>query len=152
MSLKKSKTKATIGRIENINFSNDMSNVLAKIDSGAYRSSVWASNIHEKNGVLYFCLLGPKSPKYTGKLFSTKNYKLIEVENSFGHKQERYSVFLGIKIAGKRVKSNFTLANRGMKTYPVLIGRKLLRNRFIVDVSIGDSISPENESLVDNLD
>ena len=147
------KKKKTIGRAECVSFRDDTIRELpAKIDTGAYRSSVWASNIREEKGTLYFTLLGPSSIFYSGLEHSTKEFKLIDVENSFGHKQKRYSIFLSVEIAGKKVKSNFTLANRGMKTYPVLIGRKLLRNRFVVDVSIGDPIPDEEKSNVNNLD
>lgn len=145
--------KKTIGRAERITFvGSGVINVPAKIDTGAYRSSVWATGIREKDGRLYFKLLGHNSPFYTGLECSTNEYKLIEVENSFGHKQKRYSIFLSVEIAGKRIRSNFTLANREMKTYPVLIGRKLLKNRFVVDVSGGAPISDEEKPNVDNLD
>lgn len=145
--------KKIIGRAERISFKHaGISNVPAKIDTGAYRSSVWATGIKEVDGVLHFKLFGPRSPFYTGKELKTNEYKLIEVENSFGHKQYRYSVFLSIELAGKKVKSNFTLANRGMKTYPVLVGRKLLKNRFIVDVSTGNPIPDEEKPQVNNLD
>ncbi len=143
----------TIGRAERVAFpASGISNLPAKIDTGAYRSSVWATNVHEKDGTLYYTLLGPESQEYTGVEQSTTEFKVIEVENSFGHKEDRYSIFLTIQIAGKKVKSNFTLANRGMKTYPALIGRKLLRNRFIVDVATGTPISDEEKADVDNLD
>lgn len=145
--------KKVIGRAERISFPKaGIDNLPAKVDTGAYRSSVWATNIKEVDGVLYFTLLGPRSPFYNGKRLSTDEYKLIEVENSFGHKQKRYSIFLSVEIAGKRVRSNFTLANRGMKTYPVLIGRKLLKNRFVVDVSRGQPVPDEEKPNVENLD
>lgn len=145
--------KKVIGRAECISFPGaGISNLPAKVDTGAYRSSVWATNIKELNGTLSFTLLGPISPHYTGKKISTTEYKLIEVENSFGHKQKRFSIFLSVEIAGSKVKSNFTLANRGMKTYPVLIGRKLLKNRFVVDVSKGKPIPDEEKPNVENLD
>jgi hypothetical protein len=145
--------KKVIGRAEYISFPvSGIKNLPAKVDTGAYRSSIWATNIKEHNGTLSFTLLGPSSPYYTGKIISTTEYKLIEVENSFGHKQKRYSIFLSVEVAGRRVKSNFTLANRGMKTYPVLIGRKLLKNRFVVDVSKGNPIPDEEKANVENLD
>lgn len=156
MSIKKQqpqKVKVIIGRAEPVNFAaSKMNNVPAKIDTGAYRSSVWATGIREEKGTLYFKLLGPSSPYYTGYEYSTTEYKKIEVENSFGDKQERYSIFLSVEIGGKKVKSNFTLANRAMKTYPVLIGRKLLKRRFIVDVSKGHPMPDEEKENVNNLD
>jgi hypothetical protein len=95
------------------------------------------------SGVLYFKLLGSKSDWYTGQELSTSEYKLVDVENSFGHKQKRYSVFLRVRIAGRTIRSNFTLANRAGKTYPALAGRKMLKDRFVVDVSRGKPLKDE---------
>ncbi len=147
------KRKVTIGRVERVSFpAAGIKGLPVKIDTGAYRSSVWASDIKEEAGHLRFKLLGPKSEYYTGKELVTDEYKIVEVENSFGQKESRYSVFLSLQIGGKRVRTNFTLANREMKTYPALIGRKLLRNKFIVDVSIGDPLPDEEKDHTDNLD
>ena len=145
--------KMTIGRVELVDFPvAKIFAVPAKIDTGAYRSSIWATNIREKNGRLTFCLLGPRSEYYSGKELSTKLYQLVDVENSFGHKEERYSVFLKVKIDGRVFKSNFTLANRARKTYPALIGRKLLKDRFIVDVSLGQPLDDEQVNGDDSLE
>lgn len=146
-------TKTTIGRVEKITFVDAGVNGLkAKVDTGAYRSSVWATDIQEQNGVLSFKLLGPKAEHYSDKVVTTNEYKLVLVENSFGHKQQRYSVFLRVRIAGKHIRSNFTLANRAEKTYAVLIGRKMLKNRFLVDVSKGDPLDDEEISGDDSLE
>lgn len=144
--------KSIIGRIEKVSFiDSDIEGVPARVDTGAYRSSVWATKIREENGRLRFTLLGPTSSFYNGKELTTTEYRTVEVENSFGHKQKRFSVFLSIVIAGRRIRSNFTLANREMKTYPALVGRKLLRNRFLVDVSRGGPLSDEETYGDDNL-
>jgi len=142
-----------IGRVERITFiDGGIEDLHAKVDTGAYRSSVWATKIRVEDGVLSFRLLGPRSAHYSGQEIRTTEFKVVEVENSFGHKQKRYSVFLKIRIAGKTVRSNFTLANRAEKTYAVLVGRKLLKNRFIVDVSQGDPIKDEEVNGDDSLE
>lgn len=147
------KDKAVIGRVERIDFIDaDIQGLPAKVDTGAYRSSIWATGISEKNGVLCFTLLGPSSPYYTGIVVETTEYRKVQVENSFGHRQERYSVFLKVRLAGRVFRSNFTLANRHAKTYPALIGRKMLRNRFIVDVSQGSPLKDEEISGDDTLE
>jgi hypothetical protein len=133
-----------LGRVEHVDF--PVAGVFAlpaKIDTGAYRSSIWATKIREEEGTLYFTLLGPSSEHYSGKELRTRRFKIVEVENSFGHKQKRYSIFLKIHIGGQLLRSNFTLANRSTKTYSALIGRKLLKDRFVVDVSLGQPLSDE---------
>ncbi len=106
--------------------------------------------MHEKDGLLFFTILGPESEFYSGKECSTDKYEMVEVENSFGDTERRYSITLRIKLGPKTVRTNFTLAARGKKTYPVLIGRKLLRGRYLVDVSEGQPIDDEETSEHEN--
>ncbi len=144
MAEERRKLKAVVGRAERVDFPDAaVRGVPAKIDTGAYRSSIWASNVHEKDGTLYFTLLGPSSPYYSGKECATIHFETVEVENSFGHTEDRYSIQLKMRMGSKVVKSNFTLADRSKKTYPVLIGRKHLRGRYIVDVAEGQPIDDE---------
>lgn len=138
--------KTVIGRAEPIDLlagSTEIAGIAAKIDSGAYSSSVWASNIREENDVLVFTLLGPTHEAYTGEEISVKKYQKVKIENSFGKSEERYGVFLKVKFCGKRVTTFFTLSDRSKKIYPVLVGRKLLKGRFLVDVSIGHPVADE---------
>lgn len=137
--------KSVIGRAESIDFLDDAGciNVPAKIDTGAYSSSVWVSNISESNGTLEFELLGPGHELYTGTKIHTKDYKSVIVQNSFGKSEKRFGVELQVNFCGKRLTSFFTLSDRSKKIYPVLIGRKLLKGRFLVDVSIGHPVADE---------
>ena len=145
--------RTVIGRVERVDFTDgDIQGLPVKIDTGAYRSSIWATDIKEEDGVLSFCLLGPESPAYTGKRLSTTEYRLVDVESSMGHKQKRYSVFLHVVAAGRKIRSNFTLAYRASKTYPALAGRKMLKNRFIVDVSEGSPLNDEETRGDDSLE
>jgi hypothetical protein len=132
-----------IGRVERITFPElGIKNVHAKVDTGADLSSIWATGIHEENGILTFKLFGKKSPHYTGKeiIFSKPHYLLTRIANSFGHKELRYVVKLQINLGGRTIVGTFTLSDRSRKTYPVLIGRKLLNRKFLVDVSKGSPL------------
>ena len=110
--------------------------VPAKIDTGADSSSVWATQINmDKDGVLSFVLFGEKSPVYTGEVIHSKEYVARIIRSSHGDEQIRYRVKLPLVINGKEFVDTFTLANRARNHFPVLIGRKTLENRFLVDVS-----------------
>ncbi len=136
--------KAVIGRAERVDFpAAEVFNVPAKIDTGAYRTSVWASDIREEDGVLKFKLMGPSSEHYSGKDCEVKKYEIVDVENSFGQKEQRYSIQFNVKVGHKTIRTNITLADRSKKTYPVLVGRKFLKGRFLVDVSEGDPVEDE---------
>lgn len=132
-------TPIIIGRAERIDFPEQMlSAVPARIDTGAKTSSIWATAIKENDGVLSFKLFGKKSKYYNPKnVIKTKSYTTTMVSSSTGELQIRYVVKLLINISGKRIRASFTLANRSTQVYPVLIGRNVLRSKFIVDVKQG---------------
>ena len=109
--------------------------VPAKIDTGADSSAIWASQIEVNDGELSFVLFEKDSPHYTGKVIKTKEFTTSKIKNSFGHVERRYKVKLKAEIAGRLINVRFTLANRGNNSYSVLIGRKTLHGKFLVDVS-----------------
>lgn len=111
-------------------------NVPAKIDTGAATSSIWASNINmNTDNELEFTLFSPESEHYTGEVIKTSEYKVRRVRSSTGQDQLRYIVPISTKIKGRRIRINFTLASRGSNKFPVLIGAKTLKGKFLVDVS-----------------
>ncbi|TXG77309.1 ATP-dependent zinc protease [Patescibacteria group bacterium] len=132
------KHKIVIGRAEITAFPElFLHDIPAKTDTGAYRSAIHASSIKEKrkNGVptLSFDLLEghPNSPY--SRTIETAEFKKVVVENSFGERQERYAVYLKTKVGPRIFRAEFTLADRARKTYPILLGRTLTNNRFLVD-------------------
>jgi hypothetical protein len=146
--------KKTIGRVEKISFPElGIKNVHAKIDTGADLSSIWATGIHEEDGVLKFKLFGRKSSFYTGKeiAFMGPHYLLTRIANSFGHKELRYVVKLQIILGGRIIVGTFTLSDRSKKTYPILIGRKLLNRKFLVDVAKGTPLKEIEDGKKDRM-
>lgn len=113
-----------------------ISDIPAKVDTGATVSSIWASNIRlTSDDQLEFSLFGPQSPLYTGERLSTKNFKVRKVRNSTGQESVRYMVVLSTTIKNRRMRISYTLADRSRNDFPVLIGRKALNGKFLVDVS-----------------
>lgn len=140
--------KVIIGRVEKVDLpAFGIKNIYAKVDTGADLSSLWATDIVEKDQILRFKLFGKASKNYTGDIIKIEkpNYLLTRIANSFGHSELRYVVKFQIKIKGKLVKATFTLSDRSNKTYPILIGRKLLNRRFLVDVSRGTPLVKEEK-------
>jgi hypothetical protein len=128
-----------LGRAEAVDLPDfELVSIPAKIDTGADNSSMWASQIKEQTDGLHCVFFGPKSPHYTGEeVVIKKDYKLTRIANSFGQKELRYKVKLRIRVKGRLVRATFTLSDRSLKTYPILLGRKLLKDKFLVDVSRG---------------
>ena len=120
-------------------------NIPAKIDTGADSSSIWASDIDmQKDGTLIFCLFGSKSPLYTGERLTSTDYIVKTVRSSHGDEQIRYRVKLPVTIGDKTFETTFTLANRSRNNFPILIGRRTLDGRFLVDVSRRAVSHPNN--------
>ncbi len=131
-----SKPITTIGSKELTDFPElDLRKVPAKVDTGADSSAIWTSSIKEtKDGQLAFILFGPGSKFFTGTVIKTKTFKHALVKNSSGNKELRYKVRLLMELDGRKIRTWFTLADREGMHYPVLIGRRLLKNKFVVDV------------------
>jgi glutathione synthase/RimK-type ligase-like ATP-grasp enzyme len=129
--------KDTIGTTERISFPKlHIFDVPAKIDTGADSSALWATDIQEAtSGYLRFVAFGQGSRFYTGKSITTKTFRRVLVKNSFGVIESRYKARLTIQIGDRKIRAWFTLADRAGMKYPVLLGRRLLKNKFVVDVS-----------------
>ena len=132
--------KIVIGTVDEIDFTTmGLEDIPCKIDTGAQTSSLHCSKIRliEKEGVEYltFRVLDPSHEQYSKKKFQFENFKERKIKNSFGNYEYRYVIRTQVKLFGRRISAEFTLADRGRMRYPVLIGKKLLLNRFVVDVS-----------------
>jgi hypothetical protein len=128
--------KLIIGRKEVVSFPEyGLENVMAKVDTGAYTSSLHCTSIKEKNGKLEFTLVHPSGQKASKNHFATEHFRRKEIKSSNGTIQERYLIKTKITLLGKTYLSEFSLANRSKMKHPVLLGRKLLMGRFLVDVS-----------------
>ncbi len=136
---RKKKAKKTIGRVEAISFPDfHLHNVLAKIDTGAYTSTIHCYRIKERkqNGLRYLHIkfLDHRHPDYNKQGQNIYNYTRARVRSSSGHLEYRYKIKLKVKLGPHQYKTEFTLTNRSEMRYPVLLGRRLLVGRFMVDV------------------
>ncbi len=124
-----------IGRREFVDFPElNLMGMEAKIDTGAYTSSLHCEtiNLREENNkmVLYFTL---EQDQHIPHRF--ENFKEKKIKNSFGEMEERFVIKTLVKIGNKKVLSSISLSNRDSMRYPVLIGRRILKGRFIIDVN-----------------
>ena len=134
------KKKITVGRSEIVSFQElGIEKIEAKIDTGAYSTAIHAHKIwvEEKDGelMLHFDLLDPNNPNYVEDIISTKNFYQKRVKSSNGRMEKRYMIKTKITIGGKKLTTDLSLTNRGKMRFPVLIGRKVLKKGFLVDVA-----------------
>ncbi|WP_425636081.1 ATP-dependent zinc protease [Algoriphagus yeomjeoni] len=129
-----------IGRKEKISLPKlGLNLVWAKVDTGAYTSSIHAENLEvvEENGkrILRFHPLLPGHKSYTGEMVTFEHFREKKVKNSFGHAEVRYLIETTFELAGESYSAEFTLSDRSSMRNAILLGRKILKNRFLVDVS-----------------
>ncbi len=115
----------------------------AKIDTGADSSAIWASDIEQDDGVLSYAFFAPGSIYYSGTRHKTKRFKVTSVKNSFGHEEVRYKVLVKVLIGNQEITRWFSLADRSNNTYPILLGKNFLENRFVVDVTQSNVHAPK---------
>jgi len=107
----------------------------AKIDTGAYTCSLHCSRAEVVDGKLEFVLLDKEHPEFTGMKFVFSKFTQREIKNSFGIAETRYIIKTTVRIFNKSIRAEFSLSDRDNLRFPVLLGRKILRRRFIIDVT-----------------
>ncbi len=132
--------KIIIGRKDIADFQKlNLYGIEVKVDSGAYTSSFHCHKIEQifKDGVqLVRCVfLDPDHEQYHEKEFCFDNFKVRNVKSSNGVVEERFSIFTEITIFRKTYPIELTLTERPDMKHPVLLGRKFLSKRFLVDTS-----------------
>lgn len=129
-------TKQVIGRVDKVDFPEwNLSDIDAKIDSGAYSSSIHCDNVeafYERDvHHVRFTVYKDEVPHVEEcTVFASK-----QVKNSFGQIEYRYFVKTIIRLFEKNYQVELALTNRSSMKFPVLLGRKLLHNRFMIDVT-----------------
>jgi hypothetical protein len=139
---KKIRPVETIGRRELISFPDlDLNDLIAKIDTGANTTALHCHDVRVENGVLFFRPLDPQHPYYTGQEFRFEKFEQKIIRSSFGEEENRYIIRSRIRIGTRTIRSIISLTDRKNMKYPVLIGRRLLQKRFLVDVSLLNALS-----------
>ena len=140
--------KLIIGREARVDIDGYAKGVPAKIDTGADGSAIWASNIRvNKDNELCFCLFDETSEFYTGEEIRTKDFTVSDVKSASGHKKLKFCPYLTITISGVTLRTRFGLSDRSTHKYPILIGRRTLSEKFLVDVSVDEGlIQPKHEN------
>ncbi|MEO6302890.1 MAG: RimK/LysX family protein [Bacteroidia bacterium] len=150
MPTKKNKLRL-IGRREFVDFPLlGIYNIEAKIDTGAYTSSIHCDDISIINEndkpILNFVIT--QDDKQLQKIQRFEEFTQKKIKNSFGEMEERYIIKTLIVIGKKKIRSTLSLSNRDGMRYPVLIGRKLVKGKFLIDT---DQIHTGGKSINEEL-
>lgn len=132
--------KKILGRKDLVSFPEfELENVPVKIDSGAYSSSMHCQSIEviefgEKEQ-LRVVFLDSGISGYTGKEVIFNDFKTKIVKSSNGIAQERFFVKGTVRLFGQSYETLFSLTERTGLRNPILLGRRLLNKRFLIDTS-----------------
>lgn len=107
----------------------------AKVDTGADSNALHCDHIEIEGDFVSFTLLDEVHESYHGKRMTLPLHRVKKVRSSNGELQERPSIRVSVDFFGKKYKTIISLTNRADMKYPMLIGRKFLSGKFLVDVS-----------------
>jgi hypothetical protein len=133
-----------------------ITDVAAKVDTGAFGCALHCHHIqvvqHQGKEMLHFQVLDPSHPEFNADHHYAAEFRLKAVRNSSGEVEERYAIRTTIRIFGKLYRTEFSLANRMAMKYPVLIGRKFVKRKFLVDVRLKNLSHKEKARITANDD
>lgn len=113
-------------------------NIPAKIDTGAKTSVLHCNHIQLiKKGRRQFVEFRPLDDFHQPP---TDTYVLPfhserKIRNSFGQEENRYVINTTVSLFGESHPIEISLRDRSGMEFPILLGRRFLRKKFIVDVS-----------------
>jgi hypothetical protein len=136
--MEETKQKTAIGCVEDIVLLPWGIRLPARIDTGASQSSIGVEDIRVDGDTVEFRL--PR--KYGGALLRVPMKGRRNVRSADGF-ERRIVVEMGLCIGNKRLTTTVNLAyDRSRMDYPLLIGRNVLVDGFVVDVSHSHLLPP----------
>jgi len=131
--------KIKIGEVEEVVLLKWGVKYTARIDTGAASTSLDARKIKIKNDVVNFELRG-------GKQLKVPILEYRRIRTSVG-RERRPVVLLDLCLGSLHVLTQVTLTDRSHLKYALLVGRRVLKGNFVVDVSLRDTIRPSCPAL-----
>lgn len=137
---KRKKIPKLIGRRELVDFPIlGLERVEAKIDTGAYTSALHCTEIGERkegdSKYLWFRLDSNYGNEGDITEHRFTDYARKKIKSSTGEPEERFVIKTPVKIGSRIIHTTISLSDRANMRYPVLLGRRLLKRKFIVDVA-----------------
>jgi hypothetical protein len=109
-----------------------------KIDTGAYTSALHCTDISIQESTqgeyVEFRLFDAEHPSFNQNWHRLPIAKHKIIRSSNGETNHRILIRTMIRLAGLDFVTDFSLTDRSAMRYPVLLGRKALRGRFLVDI------------------
>ena|SRR6478609_24939 len=126
----------TIGRRDVIDLPDfGVTNIKAKVDTGAYTSSIHSIETKVVKGTPDMLVFTIEDNAGSTKSIVTSDFSQRFIKNSFGQVEKRFVIKSRILIFNKIFETEFSLADRSGMKHPILLGRKFLKGQYLVDVT-----------------
>ena len=122
-----------VGAVENVVMLPWNVTIAARVDTGAATSALDARDIKVLSGRKEVEFRLPE--RCGGHLVRRKVHAWRIVTSSDGKSEERPEVQMEFRFGDRQIRTHVTLSDRSHMHYPLLLGRRTLSNRFIVDVT-----------------
>jgi hypothetical protein len=129
--------KMTIGQVEDVILLPWGVRLPARIDTGAATSSLDARELTVKDNMVEFRL-----PKMYGGLQLRLPVIGWQKIRSADFRERRPVIEITFCIGPKSIRARVTLNNRATVTYPLIIGRNVLKDKFVVDCMHSNCLPP----------
>ena len=107
----------------------------AKVDTGAYTSALHVEDLEIAGDSVRFHVALRRDGSKLSRLVEAPLLRLASVRSSTGHDDERPVVETTVTIRGVAHVAELTLVRRHRMKYRMLIGRRLISGRYLVDVA-----------------
>lgn len=125
-----------IGRLQEVSLPEfNLPSLTAKIDTGAYTSSLHCQIVSIEEHWVEFHVLDPSHPMYIDIPNRIPLVEMKQVTSSNGEGELRPVIKTRIKIGEEDFEIFLTLTDRSEMRYPILLGRRFLADKFVVDVT-----------------
>ena len=140
-------TKPVLGFVEHVSLPNFGITCYAKVDTGACTSSLHADDIEiftkDEQRWVRFRVQFDNNHNTIDQICEAPVIAKRKIASSNGQRSVRYIIEATVSLGGQDLPIEVSLSNRGSMKYPMLIGRKAIAGRFLVDVSF-DAIDQDD--------
>lgn len=111
--------------------------IKCKVDTGAKTSALHAYRVegfeHEGKQMVRFDIHPNQDDDVTTIECTAEVFDIRKVSDSGGHQEMRYVIQTPVVMGGESFLAEITLTNRDTMAFRMLLGRRAMENRFIVD-------------------
>lgn len=143
-------SRTVVGSFEQVSLPElGLKGILAKVDTGAFSGAVHCTDIKViRRGLTrkrILCFVPAGRPELATE---TDTFIKRYVRSATGHRVKRYLIQTTITIKGKSYPLEIGLSDRSDMKYPILLGRRFLREQnMLVDVGLNVQYDDEGELI-----